>query len=419
METEKKYNLLTQRLLAEGYTADNHPDFVEVPNSWMDKDNPLRNFYGGFRYYGWYVYQKTYKTPCGIQCKGTSCMTGLYTQGKDFTFEDDMATIRCPFHNKDCVKKDAALRNAGVISDRCNVHMVDEEYQYEGSVEGILKLEDDRIQREKIGFEMMHNGRTCSNHMRYDQEKGEWTMTYNPYNCAYLKCYGQIGKKYEEGKLICPILGRPLDPKKGNVFYDIKIRFRRNDLDGTLFEGQIDTQIRKGVRYLKSPVSMDICQNIVKLCQDEIRQYVEMEYHDQLFFAQYYNREFSVEVLNIRAEQRESRDLMQDLQDIRDGISITHESDRLSQATRDKKERREKSRQKRIAAMEKKILSIGYGNMEAIDQYKACKFLSFDRIDELEAMREENLQKEHEKPMQLSLFDFMVQDGGGNGNKRL
>ena len=171
MEMEQKYNLLTQRLLAEGYTADNHPDYVEVADSWRDKDNPLRNFHGGFRYYGWYVYQKTYKTPCGIQCKGTSCMTGLYTQGKNFTFEDDMATIRCPFHNKDCVKKDAALRNAGVISDRCNVHMVDEEYQYEGSVEGLLKLEDDRIRREKIGFEMMHNGHTCSNHMRYDREK--------------------------------------------------------------------------------------------------------------------------------------------------------------------------------------------------------------------------------------------------------
>ncbi|MDE6518134.1 MAG: hypothetical protein K2L18_09870, partial [Acetatifactor sp.] len=327
MEAEQKYNLLTQRLLAAGYTADNYPDYVEVARSGQDKVNPLNNFYGGFQYYGWYVYQRVYKTPCGIQCKGTSCMTGLYTQGKNFTFEDDMATIHCPFRNNDCMKKDAALRNAGVISNLCNVHMVDEEYQYDGSVEGILKLEDDRIRREKIGFEMMHNGRTCSNHMRYDHEKGEWTMEYNPCDCAKLKCYGQIGGKYDEnGHPMCPILGRELDPKKGNVFYDIKTRFYRDDLDGTLFEGQIDTQIQKGVRFLKSPVSMDICRNIAKLCQDEIEWRVRSEYHDKIFFADYHGREFSVEVLNIRAEQRESRELMQDLQDKSDGIAIHHES---------------------------------------------------------------------------------------------
>ena len=32
-------------------------------------------------------------------------------------------------------------------------------------------------------------------------------------------------------------------------------------------------------------------------------------------------------VLNIRSEQRESRDLIQDLQDIQSGIKITHASD--------------------------------------------------------------------------------------------
>lgn len=411
---KKEYNSLTRKLLAEGYTADNHPDYVYVGKCCQDKDNPLQNLDGGFRYYSWYTYERTFRTPCGLQCKGTSCMTGLYRGPFEFTFENDMATIKCPYHNKDCMKKNAELRDAGVISDRCNVYMTDEDYQYEGSVEGILKLEDERIRREKISFDLMHHGRTCENHMHYDYEKGKWEMHYNPLWCAN-GCYHGFMKSDENGHAICPILGRTLDPKKGNVYYDVKIKFRRYDLDGTLFEGQVDTQIEKGIRFLNSKVSMDICRNIVKLCKDEIEKHVKLnKYHKELFFAEYYGREFSVEVLNIRAEQRESRDLMQDLQDIRDGISISHESDRLSQATRDKKERREKSRQKRIAAMEKKILSMGYGNMEAIDQHRACKLLSYDRIDELEAIREENLQKEQEKPMQLSLLDFMAQDGGGN-----
>ena len=59
----------------------------------------------------------------------------------------------------------------------------------------------------------------------------------------------------------------------------------------------------------------------------------------------------------------------------------------------------------RIEKIEQRILQIGYGNMEPYEQERCCKYLDFDRIDELEAIREENLKKEREKPVQLSLFD--------------
>lgn len=404
----KEYNLLTRRLLAEGYTAENHPDYVYVGKCCQDKGNPLDNLDGGFRYYGWYVYGKTYKTPCGIQCKGTSCITGLSVGGVEFYFENDKATVTCPYHRKDCPQKDALLREAGAFSNRCNVHMTEEKYQYEGSVEGILKLEDERIQREKISFDLMHCGRTCSNHMHYDREKGEWEMHYDPLNCARLRCKGEFGKVDVDGHLICPILGRPLDLKKGNVFYDVKKTFRRYDLDGTLFEGQIDTQIQKGVRYLKSPVSMDICKNIVKLCSDEITRYVKLsKYHQELFFAEYYGREFSVEILNIRAEQRESRDLMQDLQDIREGIQISHASDDEKRAIEFKKEKRQQAKAKRIKAIEKMILENGYYNLEYTDKRRADKLLDPDRIYELEDLREKKLQKEKNQPVQIKLEEFM------------
>ena len=404
----KEYNLLTQRLLEEGYTAESHPDYVYVGKCCRSKEDPLDNLDGGFRYYEWYVYKKVYRTPCGIQCKGSSCMTGLSIGGVEFYFENDRATVACPYHRKDCSQKDALLRNAGVVSNRCNVHMTDEEYQYEGSVEGILKLEDERIRMEKISFDLMHHGRTCSNHMYYDHDKGEWEMHYDPCNCARMRCHGEFGKVSEDGHLVCPILGRPLDRKKGNVFYDIKTTFRRYDLDGTLFEGQIDTQIQKGVRYLKNPVSMDICKNIVKFCSDEIARYVKLnKYHQELFFAEYYGREFSVEILNIRAERRESRDLMQDLQDIREGIQIFHVSDEEKRDIENKREKRQQAKEKRIKAIEKKILDIGYDNMDLIDQKRACKFLDSDRINELEDIREEKLQKEKNNPVQITLEKFM------------
>ena len=97
---------------------------------------------------------------------------------------------------------------------------------------------------------------------------------------------------------LCPDV--QLDKKKGNVFYDLKIRQQRADLDGTLFEGQVDTRIIRGRKLFSHPVSMDICRACAKLCRDEIEWKVRMEYSRELFHAEYYGKEFSIEVLDIR-----------------------------------------------------------------------------------------------------------------------
>lgn len=68
----EEYNLLTQKLLAEGYTVENHPDYVYIRNSYSETQDPLQNFDGGFRYYEWYIYDQTFRTPCGLLCKGSS-----------------------------------------------------------------------------------------------------------------------------------------------------------------------------------------------------------------------------------------------------------------------------------------------------------------------------------------------------------
>lgn len=406
------YNELTKKLLAEGYTADNHPNYVYVGRTCQNRDNPLDNLDGGFEYYRWHVYEKAFRTPCGLMCKGTSCMTSLAINGVEFSFENDMPTVHCPYYKCDCELKDKRLMNPdSAIKDWCNVHMTNEEYQYEGSLEAEIKLWDDQIKRDKISFNLQHNGRTCENHMHYDRDKREWVMHYNPCYCGKSGCNGFWGQKLVEGKLICPILGRPLDKAKGNVYYDIKKTYRRYDLDGTLFEGQIDTEIEKGIRYFNHPVSMDICRNVVKLCQDEIRWRVESEWHSELFFAEYHGRYFKIEILNIRAEQKESRDLLQDMEDIRNGIRVYHASDSEKSEKARKKDNRQKAKEKRAAAMEKRILEIGYGNMDSFEQNKACKLLDWDRIDELEALREERMAKEQTKPQQISLEDFM--DMGG------
>lgn len=406
---KKEYNLLTRRLLEMGYTAENYPDYVRLDKEWYRKsEDPLDNFHGGFTFQRCWIYERTFRTPCGLQCKGLRCHAGgLSYMGVDWIFENDMATISCPNDKNNCERKHKLLRGDrdDVLRFWCNVHMVDEKYQYEGSVEQMLKLHDDEIKQKKIGFALQRHGRVCDNHMHFDRDKQEWYMIYDPKVCAGFRCSGDW--RNENGE--CNILGRKLDKKKGNVYYDLKITRRRTDLDGTLFEGQMDTEITRGKRVFNHPVSMDICRNYVKLCSNELMQDIRLEHHSELFFAEYYGIPFKMEVLNIRAEQRESRDLMQDLQDLRDGITISYYADEAKAAKEEKRERRRLAQEKRIEKLEKKILEIGYGNLNpsSLDRIHADKWLGEDRIAELEEMREQSEKEKRKEPVQMSLSDFM------------
>ena len=203
---------------------------------------------------------------------------------------------------------------------------------------------------------------------------------------------------------ICPVLGRSLDRKKGNVFYDIRTSGRRYDLDGTLFEGERFCHIKKGCRFFKKPVSMDICRIFVNTCKDEILWKVKGQYSQELFFADYFGRDWKLEVENIRAEQRESRDLMQDLQDTRDGITVIHDSDAQRKQRIEKKERREEAKRKRISRLEKRLLDSRFDGLESIDQIRARKWLGEERICGLEKLRKKKEEEQKMEPVQMSLF---------------
>ena len=281
----------------------------------------------------------------------------------------------------------------------CEVHMTAEEYCYEGSVEHILKLQDDEIRRQEASFELQRNGRVCREHTRFNRDTLEWEMNYDPYYCGLRKCAG-----------MCPVLGHELDKKRGNVFYDVKICYLRSDLDGTLFEGQTDSRIIKGKRLFEHPVSMDIAKACARLCQDRIRDKMRSHYSKELFFSEYHGKYFSFEVLNVRAERRESRDLMQDLEDIRNGIQIVHASDMEKQNSEDKKERRRQRRESAVRRLEKKLVENGYENLKefSADRHHADKWLGPERIAELEKIRLEKEKERKEQPVQLSLFDMEV-----------
>ncbi|EOS33774.1 hypothetical protein C804_02001 [Lachnospiraceae bacterium A4] len=171
--------------------------------------------------------------------------------------------------------------------------------------------------------------------------------------------------------------------------------------DGTLFDGEKIVSVTRGIRYYEHPVSMDICEDFVKLQSDII--YEEYKWnHSQLWFS---DKTFQAEILNIHAESRPSRNLMQDLQDIKSGIEIRYDTD-LRKADKEQKSRkRAKAMEKKIQALERKLLDVGYENLEpySLEKVHADKWLTPDRIQELTEMREQRILEEKNRPVQLSL----------------
>ena len=100
---------------------------------------------------------------------------------------------------------------------------------------------------------------------------------------------------------------------------------------------------------------------------------------------------------------------MQDLEDIRAGITVVHESDAKKRASEEKKERRRSTKEKKIRKLDGKILETGYGSLDphSLDRIHADKWLGMERIRELEEMREKKQLEKKNSPVQLSLFGLM------------
>lgn len=155
--------------------------------------------------------------------------------------------------------------------------------------------------------------------------------------------------------------------------------------------------IEKGRRLLEKPVSMDICREVVKMGTEHIRKNIWL---NRFSYLHLYDRDLKIEILNLRAESRESRDLEQDLEDIRNGITVVHQSDQIQAAKKRKCEKRQERKEKRIERMEKQLRRCGYENLPAGEKYSANKILGKERIAELEA-------EYRNRPVQMELSDLL------------
>lgn len=381
-----EYNELTKKLLAEGYTVDNYPDYVKICTSRLPGDDPLNNLAGGFEYKSWFRDEFIYKTGCGMYVKGSEVLE--IGMGVDWCHENDSPVIRCPYDKPYCEHNDPRLygeRGGGLcIQCWCVCHRTEDLYDYERSIEKADKERHDEKERKYQEYSDAHNGRICRNHMFYDERTREWSLHYQPKRCANI-CYSKDG--------YCPILGRQLSKKRGNVYYDIKTSFiPRQKTQISIFDAERIVSITKGVRVFNSPVCMDICEAFVKVQADDIAYHYEINHSMEKFM----NSTWEFEILNVRAESKPSRDLMQDLEDIKAGINISFAPEDEKKIKEAKKEKRIQNKQNRIEKLEKKILEVGYWNMEphSLDRVHADTWLGSLRIDELEEIRQQKLKEE-------------------------
>lgn len=375
----RELNKLTQRLLSEGYTKENPPDFVR---DWND-------FYGGWEYRIQYCKNLLFKTGCGLLVKGTHWNSGhMSYMGVEWTLENGNPVIRCPYNKIECEKNHPLLRDKQTWCNivHCCCSETQGEYEYEKSID---KVFDDISAHQKKLFEEFKarkHGRVCDLSCRFNERTKKWEQHYDPVNiCAKFAC------RY------CNILGRELSKKKGNVFYDVK-EIRADTAEGLLNQGDIVT-VTKGNRFLDKNVSIDICEMIVKYRSKDIEHRYRMRHHSELFFAEYHGIKYEFEILYVRAETRESRDLEQDLEDIKNGITVIHQSDFEKNQKADKRARRQKALEARIKKYKKILTETGFNNLDTTNQIRIRKMVDKGFISEEEANREPI-----KKPEQLSLF---------------
>lgn len=365
METNK----LTKDLLAEGYTKENPPDWVA----------PWNDFYGGWQYPIKMVWNMVFETPCGLLIKGAEFSPGhMSYMGVDWTVENDNYAVLCPkFDGKPCELNHELLRghsNKGYYDTltHCACRKTDKPYDYERSYEKAhadVWAESDRLFGE---YDKHLHGRACRYRSHYSRTRKQWRMIYDPMECAnsHIPCE------------FCKVLQTPISAKKGNVFYDIKKTWIEKGVG--FLPDEEKASITKGVKLLPRPVSVTLCEAIIKYSKNNI---IETYQSSRRFAERLTNPTVEYELYNFRCETRASRDLLQDLRDAAEGIEVIHSNITIKAAKEQKRERRKKASEARIRKIETIILKHGYDNVDELIRRRAGKLLDWERIDELEEMR--------------------------------
>lgn len=362
--------MLTEELLFLGYSKEECPEYVE---------GSQEDHYGGFRYKRSFLKEQFFRTGCGLYAKEKDCVSELWFGKIKWSFENDNALVKCPYNKATCEKNHPALRSLQATHGFCSCYMT-ECYDYDNSLEKVIQSQKEIRELLYEQYAAQQGGKICRVHMYYEEKIQKWHFRYDP-----MKCIRGCSHTY------CPLLGKKLSKEKGNVFYDVRVSTKRKD--GTLFDGESVTHIIKGKKFLRRRISMDICREIAGHSEKEI---YSKEWWNGYSMQKMYDPDLKIEIVNVRAEHRERKDLVQDQKDVQRGIAVIHESDRIKAEQRRKQERRAQ----RLERLEKKIRKKGYQGLNDTERRVAEKRLGSEKIKILEEKREKETAQNGE---QLSL----------------
>lgn len=374
-------NELTKRLLAEGWSKDNPPpDYI----AWND-------YYGGWQYSLKQTQEMVVETPCGLCQKGFRVIDMGY-MGIDWCLENNNATVICPYRKKGCEQNHPLLRDtlSSGVQIYCATALSDREYEYERSVDLVCHRNEEQKERDIKKFAESKKGRFCRHQVSYNDWTREVYVDFDPMICATGNCD------------YCTLLDRPFSGKKGNVFYDVKT-ITLKEAYGLIPE-QKQIAIKKGMRLFERPVKIEVCELIATKYPKLVRYKVEnsRDISRALFWKRYHGKFFEYEVFNIRAEKRESRDLIQDLQDVKDGIYVMHQSDLEKDSKAAKRDRAQKAKNARAKKM---LLDVANGGVESINRFKLDAMLRKEMLTEEELNESIQQYNMRQQTVQLSLFE--------------
>ncbi|QNK41850.1 hypothetical protein [Caproicibacter fermentans] len=308
--------------------------------------------------------------------------------GVDWTPENGNPEITCPYCRPEPCELNHELLRDHPMSSRateklymCACRSTNEPYSYERSIEKASREVWDESERLFANFFDLHHGRVCKNCCWYCRTTKEWYIQYDPVGCART-CYSQDGR--------CPILQTEILPQKGNVYYD-RIVTRTEKGEG-LFPDKVITTATKGIKLLDHPASLTICEAIIKYAKWRIIKEKTESFNFKQRWDFRNDQNFSIQLLNFRAESRDVRDLRQDLADIQEGIEVIHASDQQKAAKAKKHERRNKALDDKKCRLEKRILEIGFDGLDDLEMHHYKKW--FTNEDEEKILQRLEVKKE-------------------------
>jgi hypothetical protein len=334
-------NDLTEKLYAEGWTRENHPDYVY----WSDFEN--------FGYKWETVKTFVWETECGLMADVYDVDVGDCSfDGVLYCAENDNPLTRCPYGNKMCEHIPA-----GFPFPHCPCRRTDKPFNYENSVK---RINDEQAKREHKQWMEITGGTYCACVVGSNgYAGGNVQVHYDVENCIHYGCKNET----------CVIRKQPRDLSLVNIFYDVRRTWitKKGLIDDTR------TEVTKGCKVFPKAIARTDAEIWLKVKQAEynplksksvVRPHLTPTDRAQEFFSKHHRSwpdydyfEFHYDVENIRIAKSEQRDLLQDLRDVEEGLEIIHASDQTRAAKALKRDKRQKSREQKDRAREKRAVS--------------------------------------------------------------